>query len=181
MDRRKDQIILVKQRHARLVAGRVRRIEREFGQETLPRGIAARDLFQLDQVGMPRDGILVDAFEMRFVPDGAPARVPPAKLVRDCLARTASDSAPGVAGARPGADLARLASDQVVQHPSGQCRPDPVNICITRNPATRSRGFSTKRSRASMSLMCAASRNLRPPNFTKGILRRVSSISSGPL
>ena len=32
---------------------------------------------------------------------------------------------------------------------------------------------------ASMSLMCAASRNLSPPNFTKGMFRRVSSISSG--
>ena len=31
-----------------------------------------------------------------------------------------------------------------------------------------------------MSLMCAASRNFRPPNFTNGMLRRVSSISSGP-
>ena len=30
MDRREDQIILVEQRHARLVARRVRRIEREF-------------------------------------------------------------------------------------------------------------------------------------------------------
>ena len=35
-------------------------------------------------------------------------------------------------------------------------------------------------SNASMSLMCAASRNLSPPNLTNGIFRRVSSISSGP-
>ena len=32
-----------------------------------------------------------------------------------------------------------------------------------------------------MSLMCAASRNFSPPNFTNGMLRRVSSTSSGPL
>ena len=59
--------------------------------------------------------------------------------------------------------------------------PTPGSSCRTRKPATRSRGFSTKRSSASRSLTCAVSRNLRPPNFTKGMLRRVSSISSGPL
>jgi hypothetical protein len=36
MDRREDQIILVEERHARLVARRIGRIERKFGQETLP-------------------------------------------------------------------------------------------------------------------------------------------------
>ena len=60
----------------------------------------------------------------------------------------------------------------------GRC---PATAAATRKPATRSRGFSTKRSSASMSLTCAASRNFRPPNFTNGMLRRVSSISSGPL
>src|ERR1700730_5154310 len=35
MNGRKDQIILVEQRYAGLVAGRVRRIERQFCQETL--------------------------------------------------------------------------------------------------------------------------------------------------
>ena len=59
--------------------------------------------------------------------------------------------------------------------------PTPGIRCISRKPATRSRGFSTNRSSASMSLMCAASRNFRPPNLTNGMLRRVSSTSSGPL
>ena len=59
--------------------------------------------------------------------------------------------------------------------------PMPGRSCSTRKPATRSRGFSAKRSTASTSLTCAASRNFRPPNFTNGMLRRVSSISSGPL
>ena len=31
------------------------------------------------------------------------------------------------------------------------------------------------------SLTCAASRNFSPPNFTKGMFRRTSSTSSGPL
>src|SRR6266480_5156459 len=68
MDGRKDQIILVEQRHAGLVAGRVRRIERQFYQETLPRGIPTRNLFKLDQVGAPRHNVLMQSFEMRFVP-----------------------------------------------------------------------------------------------------------------
>jgi hypothetical protein len=51
MDRRQDQIVLVEQRHAGLVAGGVGRIEREFGEEAFARWIAAGDLFELDQVG----------------------------------------------------------------------------------------------------------------------------------
>ena len=68
MDGRQDQIVLVEQRHAGLVAGRVRRIERQFGQEALARRIAAGDLLELDQVGAAGLGILVDALEMRLVP-----------------------------------------------------------------------------------------------------------------
>src|SRR6202023_125810 len=59
MDRREDQIILVEQRHACLVTRRIRRIERKFGQETLPRRIATRDLLELDQIGVTCTGILV--------------------------------------------------------------------------------------------------------------------------
>ena len=51
MDRRQDQIVLVEQRHAGLVAGGVGRIEREFGEEAFARRIAAGNLFELDQVG----------------------------------------------------------------------------------------------------------------------------------
>ena len=47
---------------------RVRRIERELGQKPFSRGIPTRDLFELDQIGAPRDGVLVEAFEMRLVP-----------------------------------------------------------------------------------------------------------------
>ena len=56
--------------------------------------------------------------------------------------------------------------------------PRPGSSCMTRKPVTRSAGFSAQRNTASMSLTCAASMNLRPPNLTKGMLRRVSSISS---
>jgi hypothetical protein len=60
-------------------------------------------------------------------------------------------------------------------------RPDAGKSWITRKPATRSRGFSAQRRNASTSFTCAASRNLRPPNFTNGMLRRASSISSKAL
>src|SRR5437868_13795623 len=40
MDRREDQVVLVKERHTGLVAGRVGRVERQFGEKTLPRWIA---------------------------------------------------------------------------------------------------------------------------------------------
>ena len=83
MDGRKDQIILIEQRQAGLIAGRVRRIERQFCQETLPRGIPARNLFKLDQVGAPRHGVLMQPFEMRFVHDGRD-RVQPASRSVQC-------------------------------------------------------------------------------------------------
>ena len=59
--------------------------------------------------------------------------------------------------------------------------PMPGISCATRKPAMRPRGFWAKRSTASRSLTCAASRNLRPPNLTKGMLRRASSSSSAAL
>jgi len=68
MDGRKDQIIFVEQRRPGLVAGRFRRIKRELRQEPLSRGISIRNLFELDQVGAPRDGVIMQAFEMWLVP-----------------------------------------------------------------------------------------------------------------
>jgi hypothetical protein len=44
MDGREDQIILIEQRYAGLAGGRVRRIERQFGQEPLARQPCARFL-----------------------------------------------------------------------------------------------------------------------------------------
>ena len=52
MDRREDQIVLVEQRHARLIAGGIRRVERQLGQEALARRIAGGDLLELQQVGL---------------------------------------------------------------------------------------------------------------------------------
>ena len=44
-----------------------------------------------------------------------------------------------------------------------------------------SRTFSHQVSTLTKSLMCAASKNFSPPNFTKGMFRRKSSISSWAL
>ena len=86
VDGREDQIVLIEQRHAGLVARGVGRIERQLGQEALARGIARGDLLELEQVGLARRRILVDAVEMRLVPApclldfgrpaGRPARSP---------------------------------------------------------------------------------------------------------
>ena len=57
--------------------------------------------------------------------------------------------------------------------------PKPGSSCATRNPASRPRGFSAQRSTLSTSFTCVLSRNFRPPNLTNGMLRRVSSSSSG--
>ena len=62
MDRGQDQVILVENRRAGLIAGRVRRVERQFGEEALARGIARRDLFELQQVGKARCGVVVNTF-----------------------------------------------------------------------------------------------------------------------
>src|SRR5258705_266342 len=55
--------------------------------------------------------------------------------------------------------------------------PIPGSSINRRYQLTSSRGFSRIRRNASTSLTCAASRNLRPPHFSNGIFRFVSSIS----
>src|SRR5262249_10766678 len=81
MDGRQDQIVFIEQRNASLIAGRVGRIERKFGEETLAGGIAACDLFELDEIGAARVRVLVDALKMRLVPEtyaldvGGPLRI----------------------------------------------------------------------------------------------------------
>ncbi|MNY13187.1 hypothetical protein D3C86_1463070 [compost metagenome] len=68
MDRRQDQVVLVARGHAGFIAGRARRIERQFGQEALARGIGGRDPLDLLEIGLPRGGIVVNALQMRQVP-----------------------------------------------------------------------------------------------------------------
>ena len=187
MDGRQDQIVLVLQRRAGFVAGGVRRIEGQLGEEALARGVAGGDLLQLHEIGAARRGVLVHAFEVRLVPvagvgdlgrpagaadvqrqhrldEAGPLRLEHARRRRHLVQR----------GDRVRASCMRSSTRCAVVGPT------PGISCRRRKPATRSRGFSAKRSSASTSLTCAASRNLRPPNFTNGMLRWASSTSSGP-
>jgi hypothetical protein len=75
MDRGQDQVVLVEQGYARLVAGGIGWIKRQLCEEAFARWIAARDLFKLDQVGATGLGILVDSVEVRFVPQPRPFEV----------------------------------------------------------------------------------------------------------
>jgi hypothetical protein len=66
MDGRKDQIVLIQQRHTGLIACGIRRIECEVGEEPLAGWVARRDLFKLYKVRLPNGGVLINAFEVRF-------------------------------------------------------------------------------------------------------------------
>ncbi len=68
MDRRQDQVVLVLERHAGFIAGRVRRIERQLGEKALAARVAPRDMRQLVEVGFANGGVLVFSLEMRCVP-----------------------------------------------------------------------------------------------------------------
>ena len=61
MNGREDQIILIAQGNARFGAGGVGRVERQLGQKLFARRIGRRDLFQLQEIELSRDGVLVQA------------------------------------------------------------------------------------------------------------------------
>jgi len=48
VDRGQDQVVLVEQRHAGLIAGRVGQIQRELGQKAFARRISGSDLLELE-------------------------------------------------------------------------------------------------------------------------------------
>ncbi|MNY61023.1 hypothetical protein D3C86_1976490 [compost metagenome] len=68
MNGREDHVILIEQRHTSLIAGRIRRIKRQFGEEPFARGVTRGDLFELQKVRLAGLRIFMDAFEMRLVP-----------------------------------------------------------------------------------------------------------------
>ena len=70
------------------------------------------------------------------------------------------------------------AASKRVKKRSALAGPMPGRSCSARNAAMRFFGLSAQRSTASRSFTCAASRNLSPPYFTYGMLRRTSSSSS---
>ena len=129
----------------------------------------------------------MDAIEMRFVPPAGALEIDgPFRITQIATSsrRSAFQSSPargGVGNARQAPRSGRRPPPYGRGRAGRLSEPMPGRRCSRRKPATRSRGFSTNRSRASMSLIWAASRNFSPPNFTKGMFRRVNSISSGPL
>ena len=120
------------------------------------------------------------ALEMRLVPVpgaadlGRPAGDRPGAAAAAVATKPANRRRPAA-----GPERRQARATDRPPRPCGRARaradvgPMPGRSCSTRKPATRSRGFSAKRSSASMSLTWAASRNLSPPNFTNGMLRRV--------
>ena len=185
MDGGEDQIVLVQQRRARLVAGGAGRIEREVGEEVRARGVAAGDALQLVEIAGAHDGVGIALLEMRLIPwrTQIEFRRPSCRRAVQAprISATRSRQAVGRLGRRleGGERVDRRRGPPCGRAPCpqspGRC---PRSSCSTRKPVTRSAGFSAQRSTASMSLTCAASMNLRPPNLTNGMLRRVSSISS---
>ena len=79
MDGREDQIVLVEQRRAGLVAGGVRRIERELGQEALARADSSRRSARAAaRSACAHRRVVVDALADAARTSGAPARARPA-------------------------------------------------------------------------------------------------------
>src|SRR5437660_10294012 len=75
MDGRQDEVVLVQQRHARLIAGRIRWIQGEFGEKAFTRRIPTSYLLELDEIGAANLGVFVDALKMRFVPEAGTFKV----------------------------------------------------------------------------------------------------------
>src|SRR6478672_3288834 len=100
MNRREDQIILIKMRRPCLIARGLRGIERDFGKKSLARGIATSNLLELDEIGTSHHGILMNALEMRIVPKaGALQLSRPARLAEMKLCNHVDERTPIVASA----------------------------------------------------------------------------------
>ena len=187
MDGRQDQIVLVGSGSGTwslVASGRSRRVGRESASATGNRPRSVRVAAgRLAASPHPRASAR-DAVRTIGARDSSSAGQPALPLA---IAAPPQQKLPILSRPRGGAGISSSApiglgwSAIASRTRCAEAGPTPGMSCMTRKPATRSRGFSTKRSSASRSLTCAASRNFRPPNLTKGILRRVSSISSGPL
>ena len=150
MDRREDQIVLVEQRHAGLVAGGVGRIERQLGQEALARRIAGGDLLELEQIGAARLGVLVDALEMRLVPEprafelGRPAGTAVRSSPTASTKAVQSSPARGGAGASASAAIGSGCSAMCVEHALRRGRPDAREAAAARGSRRRGRAGSRR-------------------------------------
>ena len=111
VDGGQDQVVLVQVRHARLVAGGLRRVQRQLGEEALAAGIARGQPHQLIDIELAHLRVVVDAFQLRQVPGfgefqvGGPGHIGIAQL-RVAAARTAPTPASPAPAARTAARLA---------------------------------------------------------------------------
>src|SRR6185436_4399396 len=161
------EVVLVEVRLARQVAGGLRRIERHLGEERGAIGELPGDLFQLQQVAGTHLCAVVETLEVRQVPLAHALHLPFPRRIG------ASISTEPVFSACHEPSASKRVNTRAA--PAG---PTPGRSCSARNAAMRFFGLSAQRSTASRSLTCAASRNLRPPYFTYGMLRLTSSSSS---
>ncbi len=189
---REHQIILVEQRRPGLVAGGIGRIERELGQEALARSYRWMRSGQAAQGRPGADGVVMDAFQMRRRTSdetrsssaGQPV-VSPCTSRRPRPANVGQSRDGGGAGQEGGDGLQRLGAPGMIRSRRRPAVAGPdcrAGVEATRKPdAPVARVLRPAQKRQHVLDMRALSRNLRPPNLTNGILRRVSSTSSGPL
>ena len=190
MDRRQDQVVLVVAAGApdsSLVAAGGS--SGELGQEALARRVAAGEPDQVGDVGGARRGVVVQALEQRPVPalDRGELARPGRSRRRAARANSATNSrhAGAIAGGGANESSTRDRIVGLARAPRAAGRRSPRR-CRERAAARASaarwpRGLAAKRSTASTSLTCAASRNFRPPYLTNGMSRRASSSSSALL
>ena len=188
MNGREDQVVLVVAARAGLVARRRRRIERELGEEAIARRIAAGKADQVGDVGGARCGVVVQSLEQRAIPAldrrelRRPRRLGATQATRTVTRRRPTDAAAAGAGTNESTAAAGSgASASAARSLFAPALPMPGTSCSARRPARCPRGLAAKRSTASTSLTCAASRKRRPPYFTNGMSRRASSSSSAAL
>ena len=136
----------------------------------------AREQLELVEIPEARVEVLVLALEVRAIPFACQMHLSGPRALR--VGERQRGARPACANPGPslrrrealqGADGAAVAlrSDR---GRGARCRvPCRAGAAESRKAARVLRGLSAQRSTASRSLMCAASRNLRPPYFTKGI------------
>jgi hypothetical protein len=186
MHGRQHQVILILVGRPGQIAGGVRRIEREFGEKRSRDGNCPR------AARADPDRRCACAPARRCAPGAAGTSRAPGAPARATAAagRSAHSSVWRAAACRAGRHRRRrrfrpaprapcvALCSMVSMHLRALTGPMPGSSCSARNAASVLRGLSAQRSTASMSLMCAASRNFRPPYFTNGILRASSTSST---
>src|SRR5262245_54587642 len=101
VDSREDQVIFIQQRPAGLIAGRIRRIERELSEKALARRVGRRNLCKLNKIGLAHDRVVVHAFEVRHIPTADEVKLSrPAGRIAGYQAKGLAKGAPVLSGCR---------------------------------------------------------------------------------